>query len=424
MIIPSIDLSGGTTVQLVGGRDKALDAGDPLPIARQFGLIGEIAVIDLDAAMRRGSNADTIRGLLDLARCRVGGGIRDYATAVEWLDAGAQRIILGTAAQPDLLRRLPRERLIAALDARDGEIVVNGWQTPTGNRVLDRMKELRDLVGGFLITNVNREGRLQGCDIDWYAELVKEAGDTRITAAGGVASPGEVAALDTIGVDVQVGMALYTGRFDLAAALAAMLKSDRKDGLWPTVVVDESGIALGLTYSSEESLRKALQQRRGVYQSRQRGIWTKGETSGATQELLRVDLDCDRDTLRFVVRQSGQGFCHAATRTCWGDAWGLSALAERIAYRARKAETGSYTRRLLCDPQLLKAKLVEEAEELADAQTPSHVAAEAADLLYFACVALNQAGVSLSEVEAILDRRSLKLTRRPGNAKPRLENAR
>jgi phosphoribosyl-ATP pyrophosphohydrolase len=221
-----------------------------------------------------------------------------------------------------------------------------------------------------------------------------------------------------LGVDAQVGMALYTGRLDLAQAVAAPLTSDRADGLWPTVVVDEHGTALGLAYSSLESLRAALDSRRGVYQSRTRGTWVKGLTSGAIQDLLRVDLDCDRDTLRFTVRQHGAGFCHQETATCWGEADGLSALARRLAARARQAPHGSYTRRLLDDPALLRAKLIEEAAELAEASEPQDVAAEGADMLYLALVALARSGVPLANVESELDRRALRVTRRPGDAKP------
>ena len=99
MIIPSIDIMGGHAVQLVQGREKKIDAGDPRPLASRFGRVGEVAVIDLDAAMGKGSNASVIESLLPLARCRVGGGIRDVATARRWLDLGAEKIILGTAAQ-------------------------------------------------------------------------------------------------------------------------------------------------------------------------------------------------------------------------------------------------------------------------------------------------------------------------------------
>src|SRR5262249_4969483 len=157
----------------------------------------------------------------------------------------------------------------------------------------------------------------------------------RVTIAGGVTTPADIARLHALGADAQVGMALYTGRLDLADAIAAPLSSDRSDGFWPTVVADESGIALGLAYSNAASLREAVRLRRGVYHSRSRGLWIKGETSGDTQEVIRIDLDCDADTLRFTVRQSGRGFCHNGTRTCWGRTVGLPALVDRVAKQAR-----------------------------------------------------------------------------------------
>ncbi|TPV96196.1 MAG: phosphoribosyl-ATP diphosphatase [Myxococcales bacterium FL481] len=419
MIIPSIDIMNNSTVQLVGGEKQALDAGDPRPIARRFGQVGEIAVVDLDAALGRGDNVELIESLLPIADCRVGGGIRDVDTALRWLDRGATKVVLGTAAKPDLLRQLPKERVIAALDARSGEVVVEGWRTRTGVDVADAIGELVPYVSGFLITIVEREGRLTGVDLDHAARLRERCGPARLTLAGGVSTAEEVAALDGLGIDAQVGMAIYTDKFSLADSLAAMLRSDRPDGLWPTVVVDELGVALGLAYSSRESLAETLKTGRAVYQSRSRGLWRKGETSGAIQTLVRVDTDCDRDTLLFVVRQHGAGFCHLDTRTCFGSRdRGLGALMRRIEARNQSAPAGSYTRRLFDDPELLRAKLLEEAGELADAETTQEVVHEAADVIYFACVRAASRGVDLAAIEAELDARALKVRRRGGDAKP------
>ncbi|MGE0712355.1 MAG: phosphoribosyl-ATP diphosphatase [Planctomycetota bacterium] len=418
MIVPSIDLIRGQAVQLVGGEALALEAGDPRPLATRFGRVGEVAVIDLDAAREEGENERTIEELLALAPCRVGGGIRSVERARRWLDAGARQVILGTAAQPELLAQLPRERVIAALDARHGEVVDRGWRHATGAKLEDRVRELAPLVGGFLVTFVEREGRLEGVDLERVAELEALAGDARLTVAGGVRSAEEVGALDAMGVDAQVGMALYTGRLGLADALAACLKSDRPDGLWPTVVSDERGLTLGLVYSDRESLAVALEEGRGVYRSRTRGLWRKGERSGDVQELLSVALDCDRDALRFRVRQQGGGFCHLGTPGCFGEAWGLDALERRLAARAAAAPAGSYTARLLGDAGLLGSKLREEAGELAAAEGAAEVVHEAADVLYFTLVALRRAGVGLAEVERELERRALLLSRRPGDAKP------
>ena len=419
MIIPSIDLMDGRAVQLVGGEKKVLDAGDPIPIAERFRLAGEIAVVDLDAALGRGENTALIERLCRIAPCRVGGGIRDVETARRWLDRGARKIVLGTMATPELLRELPRDRVIAALDARDGEVVVDGWREGTGRGIVERMEELAGLVDGFLVTFVEREGRLGGTAIEKVEELVRAAGGARVTIAGGITLPGEIAALDRLGADAQIGMALYTGRLPLAEAIAAPLRSDRRDGLWPTVVVDEGGRALGLAYSDAKSLDAAVEEQRGVYRSRKRGRWRKGETSGATQELLHVDLDCDRDTLRFTVRQAGGGFCHLDTASCWGEDRGLARLARRVTARKDAAPKGSYTSRLFREPGLLGAKLVEEAEELSEARTRDEVIWEAADLLYFTFAAMARSGVTLAEVERELDDRSRRIARRGGDVKER-----
>ena len=419
MIIPSIDLQGGKAVQLVGGEKLAIDAGDPFPIAERFSVAGEIAVIDLDAAMGKGVNDIIIGEIVRRYPCRVGGGIRDVATAMKWLDAGAAQVILGTAAKPEILKELPRERVIAALDAKSGEVVVEGWQKGTGRGIIPRIEELKEYVGGFLVTFVELEGRMGGTNFAMAKEVVAAAGDAQVTIAGGITLPAEIAKLDRMNADAQVGMAIYSGRLDLADAIVSPMRSDRADGLWPTVVADESGRALGLAFSDLESVREAVRTRRGAYRSRRRGLWIKGESSGDVQELLRIGLDCDRDALLFTVKQDGSGFCHKGIRTCWGADAGLFRLARRLAERVKTAPEGSYTKRLIDDPGLLGAKLAEEAGELAEAAGSMDVAHEAADVIYFTLVAMARAGVSPKDVERELDRREQKVTRRPGDAKIR-----
>ncbi len=339
----------------------AIDAGDPRPLLEEFGLVGEVAVIDIDAARGDSDNTDLIVDLCRRGRVRVGGGIRDLDTAMSWLDRGAEKIIIGTAASPELLSALPAERVIVALDSRDGEVLSHGWRERTGGDLMAGIEALKDLCAGFLVTFVEREGLLAGTDLERARAVVAAARPARVTVAGGVASVEEVAVLDRLGADAQVGMALYTGEITLGGAVSAMLSSDRPDGLWPTVIVDEHGVALGLVYSSSQSLVAAIEQRRGIYHSRTRGPWVKGETSGAIQELLGVDLDCDRDTLRFTVRQHGTGFCHMGDRSCWGEDHGLGRLDRRLARISETAGSASNTRLLMEDPQLLTAKLTEEA---------------------------------------------------------------
>ncbi len=417
MIIPSIDIVKGSAVQLVGGVKLEINAGDPRPIASKFALAGEIAVVDIDAALGKPPNTETVLDLLNLADCRIGGGLRDIDTAIRWLDAGATKVVIGTMATPEFLSGLPRGRVIAALDARDGEVVVEGWTKRTGKKVLDQIEKLSPYVSGFLVTLVEREGKLQGYDHEFAIQIVKAAGDRRVTIAGGVTTPEDIAALDQIGADAQVGMALYTEQLSLSDAIVAPLTSDRPDGLWPTVVADEAGVALGLAYSSIESVRQAVESRAGIYHSRRKGIWTKGSTSGARQELLRIDVDCDRDALRFTVKQHPPGFCHEGTRTCWSDNPGLGQLDRTIEDRIRTAPEGSYTRRLLSDRSLLGAKVLEEAAELINATSATEAMDEAADLLYFALVKARTLGATLTDIERVLTKRARKVTRRDGGRK-------
>ncbi|KAF4043560.1 Phosphoribosyl-ATP pyrophosphohydrolase [Phytophthora infestans] len=205
---------------------------------------------------------------------------------------------------------------------------------------------------------------------------------------------------------------------DAALAFVKCLRTDRPDSLFTTVVADEAGVALGLVYSSAESIIAAVSSGRGVYYSRSRGgLWKKGESSGNAQKLIQIDMDCDSDALRFTVNQTGAGFCHLDTRTCWGHDGGLRALESMLFSRHENAPAESYTKRLFDDAELLRNKLVEEAQELAEAESVPDVAGEAADVMYFAMVRCVAAGCKLSDVERMLDKRALKVKRRPGNSK-------
>lgn len=229
----------------------------------------------------------------------------------------------------------------------------------------------------------------------------------------------DIAYLDAKGIETFLNKSMRDGSLTVAQAFGAVLVSDRPDGLIPTVVVDEDLISLGLCYSNLESLAEALKRCVGVYWSRTRGLWIKGLTSGATQELLRIDLDCDRDSMRYVVRQAGTGFCHMEQASCFGEDHGsLGALMRTLIDRRNNAPAGSYTKRLFDDEALLKSKLLEECEELMSAKDNREVAFETADVVYFAFAACARHGVNLAAVQRSLARKALRVRRRPGNAKP------
>ncbi len=224
MIIPCIDLMDGKVVQLVQGREKALEGDSPEQMLERFAAFPEIQVIDLDAAMDRGSNDELVRLLCGRARCRVGGGVRDVPRAVRLLEQGAVRVIVGTAAfgehgprtgfLEELRAVIGKERLLLALDSQGGRIVVRGWRESTRLTAEDVIRRLEPYCGGFLCTYVDKEGMMQGTDLDWFRRL-RAATALPITAAGGITTLDEIRELTALDIDCALGMAIYTGRLDL-----------------------------------------------------------------------------------------------------------------------------------------------------------------------------------------------------------------
>ena len=232
MIFPCIDLLDGQVVQLVQGRDKALEAGPPLEMLRRFAAFPEIQVIDLNAAMGTGSNEEAVRQLAAHARTRVGGGVRSVERAKALVDEGAHKVIVGTAAFTangindaflgEVAAAIGPQRLIVALDSKAGRIVVKGWREATRFTAEDVLERLTPYCSGFLCTYVDQEGMLQGTDLDWFRRL-RAATSLELTAAGGITTLDEVRALLAMGVHAALGMAIYTGRISLED-LAGMLK--------------------------------------------------------------------------------------------------------------------------------------------------------------------------------------------------------
>lgn len=317
MIVPSIDLMEGKAVQLRQGRERVLTCeGDPVELAAGFNRYGEVAVIDLDAAMGKGDNLELVREICRVADARVGGGVRDRERGRVLLQAGAVKIIVGTAAQPELLKEFPPERVIVALDHRKGIVADRGWTHSTGEGISERAGRLTPYCGGFLVTFIEDEGGMGGMSLDAIKELQQQL-PRPLTVAGGIASTQEIVEISRLGIDVQVGMALYTGKADPVEAFVGALDFE-KCPLMPTIVQDEAGQVLMLAYSTPESLRCALEGGRGVYFSRSRQeLWRKGSTSGNIQELISCRADCDRDTILFTVKQTGVA-CHLGAYSCFG----------------------------------------------------------------------------------------------------------
>lgn len=224
MLIPSIDLKNGKIVQLVQGRDLALETTDFNAWIDRFRRYPRVQLIDLDAALDEGRNEALVAMFCAELPCRVGGGIRTLERAQQTLAAGATAVILGSSlfrdGRPDLAfaadleRAIGAERFIAAVDSREGQVVVKGWRSGVPLTAVDAVHALEPYCGEFLYTHVDTEGLMQGTDLD-AIRRVREATSRRVCAAGGITTQEEIDLLHTMGVDAVVGMAIYTGTLDI-----------------------------------------------------------------------------------------------------------------------------------------------------------------------------------------------------------------
>ncbi|HEV8361416.1 MAG TPA: 1-(5-phosphoribosyl)-5-[(5-phosphoribosylamino)methylideneamino]imidazole-4-carboxamide isomerase [Candidatus Thermoplasmatota archaeon] len=235
ILLPAIDLKDGKCVQLVGGdpTQAKVQVDDPVGQAARFIEQGasRIHIVDLDAALDTGrDNTPILRDMLRGARVpmQVGGGVRSTARIEELLAMGAERVIVGTKAvkDPDWLQQTARRfgaKVVVAVDAKGGEVVVKGWREATGIRLLDYARQVDKLgLGGIFFTDVDVEGKLTGIN-EMLIKGVVEAVDTPVLYAGGISSLDDLLMLQDLGVDAAVvGMALYTGRIDLGEALGAL----------------------------------------------------------------------------------------------------------------------------------------------------------------------------------------------------------
>lgn len=218
IVVPCIDIQGGKVVQLVQGREKVLEGPDPLEMLERFAGFPEIQIIDLDAAMGVGDNGAIIEMLTSRARCRVGGGVRTPQRARQLVDLGAHRVIVGTAAFTpafdDIVAEIGNEKIVVALDSKSGKVVVDGWATSLEITAEQAITTFAEKCNGFLCTYVDKEGMMQGTDLDWFASL-RRLTTLPITAAGGITTIEDVTALLEMHIDAAIGMAVYTGRLSL-----------------------------------------------------------------------------------------------------------------------------------------------------------------------------------------------------------------
>ena len=399
MVISSIDLKGGHVVQLKNGKDLVLQRDDADSLISEFNKYGEVAVIDLDAALgntdEKGNtaNTDLLKSLLRRGNVRVGGGIRTVKKARELVSLGAEKVIIGSAAWnldrknggsilnteflDELASSIGKQRIIISVDAINGKIAVKGWTETADISLIEGAHEAEKYASELLFTCVEKEGCMQGTDMD----MVK-----------------------------QLRGSLYTGAVNLKESFISCIDWEKTNGMVPIIAQSPAGEVLMMGYSNKEALEKTFELGKLTFFSRTRNtLWTKGETSGHFLELVKMRADCDRDTILATVIPHG-GVCHTGSFNCFSSEADEKSSMERlygtIAERFANPRPGSYTATL--NDKRVREKILEEAEELTEAEEKDEVIWEAADLLYFVSVLMYKEGVTWQDVYNELDRRHKK----------------
>lgn len=427
MVISSIDLKNGHVVQLKNGKELVLQRDDADALIAQFDMFGEVAVIDLDAALgnidAKGNTENThlLKSLLHRGNVRTGGGIRSVKRAKELISLGAEKVIIGSAAWKsnpvagesvlneeflnELAAAIGKDRIIISVDAINGKIAVKGWTETVDIPLVEGAKQAEKFCSELLFTCVEKEGCMQGTNMD-YVRALREAVKCRVVVAGGVSSVQEIKELEKLHCDVQLGMALYTGKVDLKEAFVECLDFE-KSPLIPVIAQSVNGEVLMQGFANAEAVRKSFDCGRLTFWSRSRNeLWTKGDTSGNVLQIVKMRADCDRDCVLATVLPTGPA-CHTGSWTCFSSAVdeksSMGRLYNVIADRFANPKPGSYTATL--DAKRVREKVEEEAEELCEAEGKEEVIWEAADLLYFVNVLMYKEGVSWKDVYDELDRR-------------------
>ena len=307
----------------------------------------------------------------------------------------------------ELCEKIGKQRVIISVDSIKGKIAVKGWTETVDIPLIEGARQAEKYCSELLFTCVEKEGCMQGTDMD-SCKALREAVSCRVVVAGGVNTLEQIVELEKLGCDVQLGMALYTGKVNLKDAFIGCLNFEKVDGMIPVIAQSPSGEVLMMGYSNKEAFEKSFATGKLTFFSRTRNVlWTKGETSGHFLELLKMRVDCDRDTVLATVIPHG-GVCHTGSFTCFGAEPDAKSNLERlygtIAERFANPRPGSYTATL--DAKRVREKVMEEAEELCDdADSKEEVIWEAADLLYFVSVLMYKEGVNWQDVYNELDRR-------------------
>ena len=312
MVIASIDMKDGHVVQLKNGKDLVLQRDDAEALISDFNKYGEVAVIDLDQALRntdeKGNtkNTELLKQILRKGNVRVGGGIRSVKKARELISLGAEKVIVGSAAWnadakdgesflneeflQELCDAIGKQRVIISVDAIHGKIAVKGWTETVDIPLVEGAKQAEKFCSELLFTCVEKEGCMQGTDME-ACRALRNAVNCRLVVAGGVNNLEQIVELEKIGCDVQLGMALYTGAVNLKDAFVNCLNYEKTGGLIPVIAQSPAGEVLMLGYANKEAFEKSFDTGRLTFFSRTKNrLWTKGEESHHYLDLIMYEL--------------------------------------------------------------------------------------------------------------------------------------
>jgi len=418
IFIPTLDISQGKAVLVKNGKVHKI-LGDALEKAEFLSINNHFQVVDIDAAMNVGSNKQLIQKISKRFPCYVGGGIRTYQDAVDYLNSSARRVIISTAISHELINKINKERLIIAYDIDEKyNVYKDGRKGMMDQKLFPLIDEYSKNIEIITITFHHTEGTCKGIPMDQVREIKDYVAtyNIRLIVAGGIATIKEIGELIDLQVIPQFGSGFWNGKFTLGdvfqciSAKVLNIKNvtykDRK--LIPTSIQSVDGHLLGEVFSTPESLKLSADTRIATFHSRETdNCWIKGATSGNYHSVINIHYSCDGTSLRFVV--DGNKFCHTGTESCFGDndpaKASLKSMQRLLKKRMNSAEEKSYTKALLTDGFKINSKIMEEAEELICAIGEDEIVGEASDLIYFILLYLQKNNVDVSHVENELIKR-------------------